>query len=112
MSNKHQFTLDLANGSGRVGSDHGSRRVRVKTGSGRNGSIKIRVVLVRVKTGSGQNGFGLKGVRVRTGFGLGRVGSVWLKIKKKKKNREIVHQVDPSSPLHNIIFASLMKFPL
>ncbi|KAJ0536364.1 hypothetical protein HanIR_Chr09g0440761 [Helianthus annuus] len=48
-------------------------------GSGQNGSIKNRVVLVRVKTGSGRNGFRSKRVRVRTGFGServsGRVGS-------------------------------------
>ncbi|MFS8011437.1 hypothetical protein Hanom_Chr14g01309111 [Helianthus anomalus] len=40
-------------------------------GSGQNGSIKKRVVLVRVETGSGWNGFGSGWVRVRTG----RVGS-------------------------------------
>ncbi|KAJ0492890.1 hypothetical protein HanIR_Chr12g0579941 [Helianthus annuus] len=49
-------------------------------GSGQNGSIKKRVVLVRVKTGSGQNGFGSERVRVGTGFGServsGRVGLV------------------------------------
>ncbi|MFS7909016.1 hypothetical protein Hanom_Chr01g00089841 [Helianthus anomalus] len=55
-------------GLGRVGS-------WVKTGSGRNGSIKKRVVLVRVETGSGQNGLGSERVRVRTGFGSG-----WLKM--------------------------------
>ncbi|MFS7931267.1 hypothetical protein Hanom_Chr04g00353991 [Helianthus anomalus] len=55
---------DLANGSG-----HGSIRVWVNTGSGQNGSIKKRVVLVRVITGSGQNGFGSERVRVTNGFG-------------------------------------------
>ncbi|KAJ0489848.1 hypothetical protein HanHA300_Chr12g0448621 [Helianthus annuus] len=71
--------LDLANGSGRVGSGHGSSRVRVKTGSGRNGLIKIRVVLVRVGTGLGRNGFGSERVRVETSPGQNgfRVGLVW-----------------------------------
>ncbi|KAJ0846785.1 hypothetical protein HanRHA438_Chr15g0728831 [Helianthus annuus] len=46
-----QSILDLANGSGWVGS-------WAKTGSGQNGSIKKKVVLVRVKMGSGRNGFG------------------------------------------------------
>ncbi|MFS7978257.1 hypothetical protein Hanom_Chr10g00913411 [Helianthus anomalus] len=46
-------------------------------GSGQNGSIKKRVVLVRVETGSGQNGFGLERVRVGMGSGQNwfRVGS-------------------------------------
>ncbi|KAF5802761.1 putative DNA helicase [Helianthus annuus] len=73
--------LDLANGSGRVGSGHGSKRFRVETGSGQNGSTKKGVVLVWVETGSGQNGFGSKRVRVRTGSSQNgfRVGSGWLK---------------------------------
>ncbi|MFS7906484.1 hypothetical protein Hanom_Chr01g00059741 [Helianthus anomalus] len=76
--------LDLANGSGRVGSGHGSKRVRVKTGSGQNGSGQIGSVIEKGCFGSGQNGsgservrvrkgFGSERVRVRTGFGLGRV---------------------------------------
>ncbi|MFS7968095.1 hypothetical protein Hanom_Chr09g00793521 [Helianthus anomalus] len=44
-------------------------------GSGQNGSIKKRVVLVRVETGSGQNGFGSKRVRVKTGSGRNGFGS-------------------------------------
>ncbi|MFS7934582.1 hypothetical protein Hanom_Chr05g00393271 [Helianthus anomalus] len=73
--------LELANGSDRVGSGHGSKRVRVETGSGQNGLIKKRVVSVRVETGSGWNGFGLERVRVGTGSGWNgfRVGSGWLK---------------------------------
>ncbi|MFS7963748.1 hypothetical protein Hanom_Chr08g00742001 [Helianthus anomalus] len=69
--------IDLANGSGRVGLGHGSKRVRVRTGSGQNGSIKKRVVLVRVGTGSGRNGFGSERVRVEMGPGQSgfRVGS-------------------------------------
>ncbi|KAJ0436173.1 hypothetical protein HanIR_Chr17g0901531 [Helianthus annuus] len=46
----------------RVGSGHGSKRVQVKMGSGQNGSIKKKVVLVRWKR-----------VRVDSGFGSGRV---------------------------------------
>ncbi|MFS7951945.1 hypothetical protein Hanom_Chr07g00601181 [Helianthus anomalus] len=65
--------LDLENGSGWVGSGHGSKRVRVETGSGQNGSIKKRVVLVRVDTGSGRYGFGSERVRVKTGFRSERV---------------------------------------
>ncbi|MFS7915536.1 hypothetical protein Hanom_Chr02g00166491 [Helianthus anomalus] len=43
--------VDQANGSGQVGSC-------VKTGSGKNGSIKKGVVSILVETGSGRNGFG------------------------------------------------------
>ncbi|MFS7902023.1 hypothetical protein Hanom_Chr01g00006411 [Helianthus anomalus] len=71
------MNVDLANGSGRVGSGHGSKWVRVKTGSGQNGSTIKRVVLVRVKMGPGRNGSGSEWVRVRTGPGQNgfRVGS-------------------------------------
>ncbi|KAJ0849633.1 hypothetical protein HanPSC8_Chr13g0571041 [Helianthus annuus] len=58
--------VDQANGSGRVGSC-------VKTGSGKNGSIKKGVVSILVETGLGRNGFGSEPVsgqnrfRVRSG---------------------------------------------
>ncbi|MFS7985777.1 hypothetical protein Hanom_Chr11g01002591 [Helianthus anomalus] len=44
-------------------------------GSGQNGSIKKRVVLVRVKMGSGRNWFGSERVLGQNGFrvGLGQV---------------------------------------
>ncbi|KAJ0837888.1 hypothetical protein HanRHA438_Chr16g0783071 [Helianthus annuus] len=67
--------LDLANGSVRVGSGHGSKRVRVRTGQSQK-----RDVLVRVEMGSGRNGFGSERVRVETGPGQNvfRVGRVLL----------------------------------
>ncbi|MFS8009390.1 hypothetical protein Hanom_Chr14g01284161 [Helianthus anomalus] len=76
----------------------GSERVRVRTGSGQNGSIKKRVVLVRVGTGSGRNGFGSEWVRVETGPGQNgfRVGSGRVSFVKKmlfflkKKKRDCI----------------------
>ncbi|KAJ0534817.1 hypothetical protein HanRHA438_Chr09g0404831 [Helianthus annuus] len=60
--------IDLANGSGWVGSGHGSKWVRVEMGSGQNGSIKKGLFWfgskwVRVGTGSGQNGFRVGSVK-------------------------------------------------
>ncbi|MFS7996037.1 hypothetical protein Hanom_Chr12g01125151 [Helianthus anomalus] len=72
-----KVSIDLANGLGRVGSGHGSKRVRVETGSGQNGSIKKKGCFGLGRNGSGQNGFGSERVRVRTGSGWDgfRVGS-------------------------------------
>ncbi|MFS8009477.1 hypothetical protein Hanom_Chr14g01285221 [Helianthus anomalus] len=63
--------------SKRVGLGHGSKRVRVKTGSGQNGSI-----IKKSCFGSGRNGFGSERVRVGTcsvqnGF---RVGFFYTKL--------------------------------
>ncbi|KAJ0842686.1 hypothetical protein HanRHA438_Chr15g0683291 [Helianthus annuus] len=49
---------------GRFGSGHGSKWVRVRTGSGQNGSITKKGCF-----GSGRNGFGSERVRVETGPG-------------------------------------------
>ncbi|MFS7995886.1 hypothetical protein Hanom_Chr12g01123341 [Helianthus anomalus] len=51
--------VDLANGLDRVGSGHGSKRVRVETGQ-----LKKGLFLVRVEKGSGRNGFGLGWIRL------------------------------------------------
>ncbi|MFS8003848.1 hypothetical protein Hanom_Chr13g01218711 [Helianthus anomalus] len=76
--NSNKINIKIIPGK-RVGFSHGSKRVRVETDSGQNGSIKKWVVLVRVETGLGQNGFGLERVRVgtsrvRTSFRSGWVG--------------------------------------
>ncbi|KAM0001153.1 hypothetical protein Hdeb2414_s0387g00883121 [Helianthus debilis subsp. tardiflorus] len=72
--------VDLAKRVGRVGLGGGSKRVRVRTGHLKKRLFWFGSERVRVGTGSGRNGFGSERVWVGTGLGQNefRVGSGWL----------------------------------